>query len=127
MLSLIRCLPFDVRLKLTGMSENALRDLNTIPGAERKNEGSSKACLTKPSVDNAGENDEEWQKKKSCASLDSPSVNGNQAVTADSGGEIGIVEVEYIESENLSDLENIETCLEVICYPSFGSREGFDS
>lgn len=114
MLSLIRC----VRLKLTAMSENALRDLNTIPGAERKNEDSSKACLTKPSVDNAGEKAEERQKKKSCASLDSPSVNGNQDGTANSGVEI--IEVEYIESENLNDLEDVDTCLKVLCYPFFG-------
>lgn len=99
------------------MSEKALRDLNTIPGTERKSEGSSKACLTKPSVDNAGENIEEWQTKKNCSPLASPHVNGNQAVTANSGVEIGIAEVEYIESENLNDLEDVDTCLKVLFYP----------
>ncbi|TKY56740.1 FAM179B protein [Spatholobus suberectus] len=96
------------------MSEKALRDLNTILGTERKNEGSSKACLTKPSVDNAGENIEECQKKKNCSSLVSPVANGNQAVTANSGEEVGNAEVEYIESENLNDLEDIDTCLKTL-------------
>ncbi|KAK7300709.1 hypothetical protein RJT34_11557 [Clitoria ternatea] len=101
-------------LKLRGMSEKALRDLNTILGSERKNEGSSKACLTKPSVDNAVENIEEWQKKKNCSSVVSPTVNGNQTLTANSGVEIGNAEVEYTESENLSDLEDIDTCLKTL-------------
>lgn len=96
------------------MSEKALRDLNTIPGTEKKNEDSSKACLTKPSVDNADENIEERHQKKNCSSLVTPVVNGNQAVTANSGVEIGNAEVEYIESENLSDLEDIDTCLKTL-------------
>lgn len=96
------------------MSEKALRDLNTFPGTERKNEDSSKVCLTKPPVDNAVENVEEWQKKKSCSSLVSPAVNGNQAVTAGSGAEVGNAEVEYIESENLNDVEDIDNCLKTL-------------
>ncbi|KAL1357076.1 hypothetical protein HN51_009074 [Arachis hypogaea] len=93
------------------MSESALKDLNTIPPTERKSESSSKASLTKPPVDNANENLEEWQKKKSCPTLVSPPVNGNQTLSVSSGVEIGNAEVEYIESENLSDLEDIGTCL----------------
>ncbi|XP_004489299.1 uncharacterized protein [Cicer arietinum] len=96
------------------MSETALKDLNTIPVTERKSEGSGKACLTKPPVDNANENIEECQKKKNCSSLVSPHVNGNQAVPAESVVEIGIVEVEYIESENLSDVEDTDTCLKTL-------------
>lgn len=95
------------------MSEKALRDLNTILGTERKNEDSSKACLTKPSVDNADENIEERQKKKTPSSLVSPAVNGNMTVTVNSGAEVVNAEVEYIESENLNDLEDIDTCLKV--------------
>ena len=110
------CYPFGLRLKLTGMSESALRDLNTIPVTERKSESSSKASLTKPSIDNANENIEEWQKKKNCSTLVSPPANGNQAVNVNSGIEIGSAEVEYIESENLSDLEDIDTCLKVLFY-----------
>ncbi|RDX65057.1 hypothetical protein CR513_56317, partial [Mucuna pruriens] len=52
-----------------------------------------------------------WQKKKNGSSLASPAVNGNQAVTANSDVEVVIVEVEYIEFENLNDLEDVDTCL----------------
>lgn len=97
---------------LTEMSEKALRDLNSIPETERKSESSSKACLTKPSADNADKNVEEWQKKKNCASLVSPPVIGNQIVNSEV--EIGNAEVEYTESENLNDLEDIGACLKVL-------------
>ncbi|OIW06673.1 hypothetical protein TanjilG_04067 [Lupinus angustifolius] len=95
------------------MSENSLPDFNTIPTTERKSESSSKACLTKPSVDIAGEKIEEQQNKKNGSLLISPPVNGNQTVTISSGIETGngVAEVEYIESENLNDLEDIDTCL----------------
>ncbi|KAE9590421.1 hypothetical protein Lal_00028029 [Lupinus albus] len=95
------------------MSENALRDFNTIPTTERKSESSSKAYLTKPSADNADENIEEGQNKNNGSALISPPVNGNQTVTINSCIETGngIAEVEYIESENLNDLEDVDTCL----------------
>ncbi|ESW13876.1 hypothetical protein PHAVU_008G233600 [Phaseolus vulgaris] len=96
------------------MSEKALRDLNTILGTERKNEDSGKTCLTKPSVDSADENIEERQKKKTSSSLVSPAVNGNQTVTVNSGAEVVNTEVEYIESENLNDVEDIDTCLKTL-------------
>ncbi|KAL5080076.1 hypothetical protein RYX36_008497 [Vicia faba] len=96
------------------MSKTALKDLNTIPVTERKSEGSGKTCLTKTSVDNASENIEECQKKKNCSTLVSPHVNGNQAAPVDSVVEIGIVEIEYIESENLNDVEDIDTCLKTL-------------
>lgn len=92
------------------MSETALRDLNTIPGSEKKNESSSKGNITKPYVGNANENLEECQKKDS-ASLVSPQINGNE--TAKSEVETGNSEVEYIESENLNDLEDVDTSLKV--------------
>jgi len=104
------------------MSEKALRDLNTILGTERKNEDSGKTCLTKPSVDSADENIEERQKKKTSSSLISPAVNGNQTVTVNSGAEVVNTEVEYIESENLNDVEDIDTCLKVFFYPLIESR-----
>lgn len=111
------------------MSEKALRDLNTILGTERKNEDSSKACLSKPSVDNAVENIEEWQKKNNSPSLVSPAVNGNLAVTANSGAEVVNPEVEYIESENLNDVDDIDTCLKVFFLSTFWVEElrGFES
>ncbi|KAE8021556.1 hypothetical protein FH972_007436 [Carpinus fangiana] len=93
------------------MSETALRDLNTIPGSEKKNESSSKGNITKPYVENANENLEECQKKDS-ASLVSPQINGTE--TAKSGVETGNPEVEYIESENLNDLEDVDTSLKTL-------------
>lgn len=113
---------------MTRMSKTALKDLNTIPVTERKSEGSGKMCLTKTPVDNANENIEESQKKKNCSALVSPHVNGNQAVPVDSVVEIGIVEIEYIESENLNDVEDIDTCLKVLFYSClFGyGLDGFE-
>jgi hypothetical protein len=93
------------------MSQTALRDLNTIPGSEKKNESSSKGSFTKPYVGNANENLEEFQKKNS-ASVVSPPVNGNE--TANTVLETGNSEVEYIESENLDDLEDVDMSLKVL-------------
>ncbi|KAK4603713.1 hypothetical protein RGQ29_012290 [Quercus rubra] len=93
------------------MSENALRDLNTIPGSEKKNESSSKGSFTKPYIGTATENLEEFQKKNS-VSLVSPPMNGNE--TATTVLETGIPEVEYIESENLNDLEDVDTSLKTL-------------
>ena len=89
------------------MSGNALRDLNTLPTSERKNGYSNKGNFTKPCNGNTIENVEEHQ-KKSPASVH---INGGETVNA--GAEVAILEVEYIESENLSDLEDVDTCLEV--------------
>ena len=85
------------------MSENALRDLNFIPGSERRNENSSKAIIAKPVVSNTNGNLEEGQKKNS--------VNGGEVVN--SGAEVGSSEVEYIESENLNDVEDVDASLKV--------------
>lgn len=92
------------------MSENALRDLNTLPGSERKNESSSKGSLTKPYGGNPDENVEEWQRKNSTSLVSAP-VNGDGTVNP--GVEIGNLEVEYIESENLSDVEDVDTSVKV--------------
>ncbi|KAF5457234.1 hypothetical protein F2P56_021349 [Juglans regia] len=93
------------------MSGKALRDLNTIPGSEKKNESSSKVSLTKQFVGNADENVEECQKKNS-ASLVSPQTNGNEI--ANTTAETGSSEVEYIESENLNDLEDVDASLKTL-------------
>ncbi|BBH00394.1 ARM repeat superfamily protein, partial [Prunus dulcis] len=95
----------------TVMSETALRDLNAIPGSEKKNESSSKGSITKPLAGNANENQEECQ-KKATAALGALSING--AEVANTGVEIGIAEVEYIESENLNDLEDVDTSLKTL-------------
>ncbi|KAG6659461.1 hypothetical protein I3843_03G033400 [Carya illinoinensis] len=93
------------------MSEKALRDLNTIPGSEKKNESSSKGSFIKPFVGNMDENVEECLKKNS-VSLVSPQMNGNE--TANPEVDTGNSEVEYIESENLNDLEDVDASLETL-------------
>ncbi|XP_002517350.2 uncharacterized protein LOC8269321 [Ricinus communis] len=90
------------------MSENALRDLNMLPGSERKSESSGKANFTKPYSGNIDENAEKCQRNNS-ASLVSSTANGVEAVN--SGVEIGNAEVEYIESEDLSDVEDVDICV----------------
>lgn len=93
------------------MSGKALRDLNMIPGSEKKNESSSKVSFTKQLVGNTDENVEECQ-KKNAASLVSPQTNGNEI--ANTTAETGSSEVEYIESENLNDLEDVGASLKVL-------------
>ena len=89
------------------MLGNALRDLNTLPRSERKNGCSNKGNFTKPCNGNTIENVEEHQKKNPA------SVHLSGAETVNAGAEVANLEVEYIESENLSDLEDVDTCLKV--------------
>ncbi|XP_050382729.1 uncharacterized protein LOC126799546 [Argentina anserina] len=89
---------------------SALRDLNTIPGSERKNESCSKGAVTKPLAENATVNHEECQKKNS-VSLGVPSTNGEEVVNA---VEVAITEVEYIDSENLNDVEDVDMSLKTL-------------
>ncbi|GKV07675.1 hypothetical protein SLEP1_g19421 [Rubroshorea leprosula] len=98
------------------MSSNALRDLNSVPASERKNDDSSKGCFTKPCNGNMNENVEEKHNKNSPLI----NVNGNETVNADVV--VANSEVEYIESENLSDLEDIDTCLKNLL-PGLDSKD----
>ncbi|KAJ4729189.1 ARM repeat superfamily protein [Melia azedarach] len=86
------------------MSETALRDLNTLPASDRKNESSSKGSFTKPYVGSANENVD--------VSLVSTHINGNETVNA--VAETGNSEVEYIESENLNDVEDVDASLKML-------------
>ncbi|GAV72562.1 CLASP_N domain-containing protein [Cephalotus follicularis] len=103
------------------MSGNALKDLNTLPAYERKNESSSKGSFPKPYIGNATENVEERQfqrQQKNSASLVPANANGvetlnNEVETVTNGIEISS-EVEYIESENLSDVEDLDSSLKTI-------------
>ncbi|XP_042987148.1 uncharacterized protein LOC122315346 [Carya illinoinensis] len=67
--------------------------------------------FTKQFVGNAVENVEECQKKNS-ASFVSPQTNGNEI--ANTTAETGSSEVEYIESENLNDLEDVDASLKAL-------------
>ncbi|KAL6135757.1 hypothetical protein ACLB2K_067983 [Fragaria x ananassa] len=89
---------------------SALRDLNTIPGSERKNESCSKGVITKPFAGNVTANHEECQKKIS-VSLGAPSTNGEEVVNA---VDVANTEVEYIDSENLNDVEDVDLSLKTL-------------
>ncbi|KAF5739630.1 hypothetical protein HS088_TW12G00839 [Tripterygium wilfordii] len=91
------------------MSGNALRDLNTVPASEVKNGICSKGSFTKPCSGNANKNIGERQAKNSIPLVSTPS-NGD----VNPGVEIGNSEVEYIESENLSDVEDVSASLKTI-------------
>lgn len=86
------------------MSGKALRDLNVlpVPGLERKTDGSSKGSFIKPYIGNSNEKVDKCLNKVSEASL------GNN------GMEAGNSEVEYIDSENLTDLPDVDSSLNTL-------------
>lgn len=88
------------------MTTEALRDLNSLPGSERRNESSTKASLPK-FTDSTDENLDKLQRKSSPPLASAPIKEeeiGNTVVEV-------VAEVEYIESEHLTDLENVDTCV----------------
>ncbi|CAA6672491.1 unnamed protein product [Spirodela intermedia] len=97
------------------MSGKALRDLNTvaIPGLERKTESSSKGTLIK-SQNGQMENLENGQTK-----IHVPMVCGILNEEVGSNGVETVNEVEYIESENLTELTSVDESL------SLESKIGF--
>ncbi|EHA8587524.1 putative protein FAM179B [Cocos nucifera] len=90
--------------KVKKMSGKALRDLNVlpVPGLERKTDGSSKGSFIKPYIGNSNEKVDKCLNKVSEASL------GNN------GMEAGNSEVEYIDSENLTDLPDVDSSLNTL-------------
>lgn len=90
------------------MSETALKDLNLLPKSERTTETSSKDILTKPYVEQIGEN---VKQRKNIVTLVEPPVNGNEV--EHSGPEVVVAEVEYIDSDKLNDLEDVDMSLKV--------------
>ncbi|OVA07606.1 CLASP N-terminal domain [Macleaya cordata] len=96
------------------MTTEALRDLNTLPGSERRNGSTSKDSLTKSYADDTDENLEKWQRKNSAFVASTP-VNKEEIVNT--GVEIGateVTEVEYIESEHLNDLEDVDASVSTL-------------
>ncbi|KAF5740359.1 hypothetical protein HS088_TW11G00427 [Tripterygium wilfordii] len=91
------------------MSGNALRDLNIVPASEVKNGSCSKGSFTKQCSGNVNKNIEERQAKNSISLVSTPS-NGD----VNPGAEISNLEVEYIESENLSDVGDVSANLKTI-------------
>ncbi|XP_071731103.1 uncharacterized protein [Rutidosis leptorrhynchoides] len=93
------------------MSETALRDLNLLPMSERKNETASKEFITKSYVEPTDENIGGKQ-RNTAVSLVEPPVNGKEV--AHCGAEVVIAEVEYIESDKLDDLKDVDKSLKVL-------------
>ncbi|KAJ0960410.1 hypothetical protein J5N97_001772 [Dioscorea zingiberensis] len=92
------------------MSGQALRDLNVLPPLEldKKPDGSVKGKVCIGSID---ENHDKTQSKVP-STMSASSVNdvssGNNVVEA------GNSEVEYIDSENLTDLQDVDACLSTL-------------
>ncbi|PKI55220.1 uncharacterized protein LOC116215389 [Punica granatum] len=93
------------------MSEKALRDHNTLPGSDRKPESTNKGTLMNNCTENVTENLEERQRINS-ASLVSTPANGNAPINC--GGEVGTSEIEYIDSEKLTDVEDVDIALKTL-------------
>ncbi|KAG6534919.1 uncharacterized protein LOC121991367 [Zingiber officinale] len=88
------------------MSTKALRDLNIIPASGLDKTIDSKGTLTKLYPENGSE----FQKK-------TPPLCSVPAIKIDMGttvAEIGNAEVEYIESENLSDVPDLDACFNTL-------------
>ncbi|XP_068638242.1 uncharacterized protein [Aristolochia californica] len=93
------------------MSEKALRVLNTLPEPEKKIENSSKVCLIKACAENNNGNHEKWQVENPTLLASTFPSNGNVGAC---GTEAGNSEVEYTESENLIDLEDVGTSFSML-------------
>ncbi|KAG6519685.1 uncharacterized protein LOC121967814 [Zingiber officinale] len=93
------------------MSTKALRDhnINVVLGLDKKVDG--KGNLTKPFTEKITENGSELQ-KKTPPLFSTPSFNGD--VVGSNGSETGNSEVEYIESENLVDLPDLDLCFSTL-------------
>ncbi|PSS30395.1 Crescerin-2 like [Actinidia chinensis var. chinensis] len=91
------------------MSGKALKDLNALPASERKSESCSKGGFTKAHSEHGIL---EEKQKKNTASLPETPINGDESVKT--GLEVGNSEVEYIESENLNDVEDVDASLKTL-------------
>ncbi|CAK9160166.1 unnamed protein product [Ilex paraguariensis] len=93
------------------MSGEALRDLNILPECERKTQNSINGSFSKPHVEHTTETLEEIQRKETSC-LVKTLINGCE--TPNSGVEVGNSEVEYIESGDLNDVEDVEQSLKTL-------------
>ncbi|KAK4782188.1 hypothetical protein SAY86_016290 [Trapa natans] len=93
------------------MSEKALREHNVLSESERKNESTNKGSLMNNCTENGTENLQGCQ-KKSHASLVPSIADGDHPTNG--GGEVGTLEIEYIESEDLTDVKDVDAALKSI-------------
>lgn len=92
------------------MATNTLKDMNSFPVTEKISE--CKASLTKPCVGkmNGKSEDRPLPKPDSLSPSDHPSVVESEKPDA----EKATVEVEYIDSENLDNVDDADAVLKVI-------------
>ncbi|KAK4766093.1 hypothetical protein SAY87_007735 [Trapa incisa] len=93
------------------MSEQALKYHNMLLGSERKIESPENGTLVEKSIDNATPKLEECQRKSSAVVVPNPAI-GNELTNG--VGEVGTSEIEYIESEKLSDVEDADAALKAV-------------
>lgn len=100
------------------MSEIAVRD-NNVPESQRINGSFNNGSIIKPQVEGMDENTEERQRKGMDAvvgtSIKIDETENPEAVVA-------ISEVEYIESEDLKDVEDVDECLKTLL-SGLGSKD----
>ncbi|XP_075515129.1 uncharacterized protein LOC142549831 [Primulina tabacum] len=101
------------------MSGMALKDVNKIPESERINESSSNGNFIKPHFELAEENVENRQNKKTASLVDTPTKRDG---SENSGEGVANSEVEYIESENLEDVVDVENSLKTLL-AGLGSKD----
>ncbi|KAL1531651.1 hypothetical protein AAHA92_31768 [Salvia divinorum] len=100
------------------MSEIAVRD-NNVPESQRINGGFSNGKVVKAQVEGASENTEEIQRKGMAAVV---GTSAKMDETENSEAVITSIEVEYIESEELKDVEDVDDCLKALL-SGLGSKD----
>lgn len=93
------------------MSKNVVRDHLLSKSEVKMNESSSKDIFVKPCVKHTNENGEDKQTKSTDSLVQVP-MNENEDVNCTV--EVGAPEVEYIESEKLDDLEDVDKSRKVV-------------
>lgn len=109
------------------MSEEAPRYLKTLPEVGKLTNISRNGNPSEKQVENIDENHEEKERENPILLVE-PIPNGDCKVN--SGVELGTLEVEYIESENLKDVEDVDMCLKILpfyrhCWGGWNPRTGF--
>lgn len=101
------------------MSDIALKDVNKISECDRMNGSTTNGNFVKPQVDTISVNIDASEKKKMASMIANDASEKKRTaslvdpLTENNGTENTVVEVEYIDSENLKDVEDVEDCAQV--------------
>lgn len=93
------------------MSVEAPRDLKTLPKAGKLTNISRNGNTSEKQVENIDEYHEEKERENPILLVE---PIHNEDCKVNSGVEVGTSEVEYIESENLEDVEDVDMSLKVL-------------